>query len=146
MNATLLARLGLILLVDAIAFRVSYSHIYELALHFGTPKDVALLYPLCVDALILACSLTLIAKSGVSKIAKLYAFWGRAFGFTATVYCNLASSHWASVEAAAFALIPAVSLIIVTELAIHSAKSTPQKRAARTRKASNVTRLRAVGA
>src|SRR5690625_2991713 len=55
-----------VLLLAVIAAVVSYSHMYELALRHGEPEGRAALFPLSVDGMIVASSMTLLrdARSG----------------------------------------------------------------------------------
>lgn len=142
-------RIALITLVCAAVFYTSFRHITEVAHRYGNSLDVAALYPICIDAVILISALTLVARTGVSKAARFYAKLGRVFGFAATIFCNLASSDFSSTVAALVALIPAVSLILTVELLIHAAQGTAAtrsrsaaKKTTAARKAATVTPLR----
>jgi len=128
MTRNMQLRLALTTIVCAASFYVSYRHILEVALSTGNTLDAAIVYPITIDALILVSALTLIASTGVSKMAKLWATAGRAFGFGATVYCNLAASHFTSVMGAIVNMIPAVALIITVELLVYGWKATPATR------------------
>jgi drug/metabolite transporter (DMT)-like permease len=134
-NTNMKLRLALTTVVCAASFYVSYRHILEVALSTGNTIDSAVVYPITIDALILVSALTLIATTGVSKMAKLWATAGRAFGFAATVYCNLAASHFTSVMGAIVNMIPAVALIITVELLVYGWKATPATRPVAARKA-----------
>lgn len=135
-------RIALTTLVWAGAFAVSAFHIYTVALANGNPWYTAATYPLTVDALILVCALTLTASRDVSKAAKKYAAGGRWFGYAATIYANVASGHYASTDAVIINLIPAVCLILVTQVFVHAARGTAATRA--TRATTKTTKLRAV--
>jgi len=121
-------RLALITLVCACVFTASYNHIYDVARAAANAPYVAALYPICIDAVILICALTLTIRVGVSKAARLYARLGRAFGFAATIFCNLAASDFTSTFRAVVCLIPAIALIFTVELLIHSAHGTAASR------------------
>lgn len=121
-------RLGLTALVCACVFKISAGHIIGVAIHYGNTADNAVLYPVCIDAMILVSALYLAANIGVSKMTKFYAKIGRYFGFAATIFCNVAASNFSSTIACIIALIPAISLIIVIELLIHGSKKTAATR------------------
>jgi drug/metabolite transporter (DMT)-like permease len=135
------ARLALIAIVCACVFYTSFRHITHVALSYGNTADVAVLYPICIDAVILVSALTLTARTGVNRVTKLWASAGRYFGFAATIFCNVSSSEFASSMAVVVALIPAIALIITVELLIHAAQGTPATRARKAKKAT-VTQLR----
>ena len=133
------ARIGLTLVVCAASFFVSYQHIFEVALGAKNSTATAAVYPVCIDAVILVSALYLVAATGVNKMAKLWATAGRYFGFTATVFANMAHSGWGNVSDIIINLIPATALIITMELVVYGFKATPAARAsqakATTRKA-----------
>ncbi len=141
MTTTAKLRIALTTTVCAAVFYTSFRHIVGVATHYGNTIDVALLYPICIDAVILISALTLVARTGVSKAAKFYARLGRIFGFASTIFCNLASSEFASTMAAIVALIPAIALILTVELLIHAAQGTTATRA-KASKTATVTKLR----
>lgn len=139
-------RLALTTAVAAGTFYISASHIVSVATSAGNQGLAAYVYPVAIDCVILVSVLTLVARVAVNRMAKFYAKAGRIFGFAATIYCNLAASHFVNVTSAIVNLIPALSLIVVMELLVHSAQATPATRArAAARKAStktNVTPIR----
>lgn len=137
-------RIALTSIIWAGAFKVSGSHIVSVAMKNGNRFDDAIVYPLSIDALIIACALWVSAPKGVNKATKIWAAFGRYFGFAATVYSNLAHSGWTSYESAAINLIPAVAVIIATEVFVYGMKSTPAAKAAAKAKASSPAKLRAV--
>lgn len=55
--------IGAVLLLAAIAAVVSYSHMYDLALRHGEPEWRAALFPLSVDGMVVAASMTLLADA-----------------------------------------------------------------------------------
>lgn len=116
-------RFVIIAIVFGCVFAISYGHITEVAARYGNTWP-AWLYPICIDGLIVASALTLIGRNGVSKGARFYARGGRWFGFAATIYANVAHSGYASTDAILVNLIPAISLILISELAIHGAAGT----------------------
>ena len=130
MNAITM-RILLTVVVCGCVFKVSYSHIVHVAIKYGNTPSDAMLFPICIDAMILVCALYLAAKVGVSKMTKFYAKLGRYFGFAATIFCNISASDFASSMAVAVNLIPAIALIITVELLIHGSQKTS---ATRTRK------------
>lgn len=137
MNKNLIARLVLTALVCGASFYVSYRHITEVAMEAGNTWDVAMFFPVTIDAVILVSAFTLMAGTGVNKAAKAWATAGRVFGFAATTYCNVAASHFSSVNSAIINMLPAIALIVTVELLVYGVKSTPAARTsqARTRKA-----------
>lgn len=142
MNANT-GRLAAITTVCVIVFYVSFSDIAEVALAYGLAPRVAYAYPLCIDAMILVCALTLVASKGINRSAKFYAKLGRWFGFVATIYANALGAGTVDINAIAIHAIPAVSLIFTIELMIHGAKGTAASRSARSSKsAGNVTPIR----
>ena len=122
------ARLVLTAIVCAAAFKISFGHIYDVALHAGNSPDNAIVYPVAIDAVILVSALYLVANQGVNKMAKLYATAGRLFGFAATIYCNMAASGWSNPGDVVINMIPAISLIITVELLVYGFKATPAAR------------------
>lgn len=128
MSTTAKLRIALIAVVCAAVFYTSFRHIVDVAEQYGNSADVALLYPVCIDAVILISAFTLIARREVSKMARWYAKLGRLFGFSATIFCNVASSEFASSVAVAVALIPALSLILTVELLVHASAGTASSR------------------
>jgi hypothetical protein len=123
------ARIALTAAVALGTFYISASHIVRVASAAGNHGLAAYVYPVAIDCVILASVITLVARKGVNWKAKGYAAAGRIFGFGATIYCNLAASGWTSLTSAIVNLIPALSLIIVMELLVHTAQGTPATRA-----------------
>lgn len=123
------ARIALTAVVCAASFFVSFRHIVEVARDAGNDAVTAGMYPVCIDAVILVSALYLVASTGVNKMAKLWATIGRYFGFSATVFANMAHSGWANPTAVIINLIPAVALIITMELVVYGFKATPAARA-----------------
>jgi hypothetical protein len=145
-NAIQNPKLTLTGVIWAASFKVSASHIYEVALHNGNSKSDALAYPVTVDALIVACALWVATPKGISRKARMWAALGRYFGFAATIFANLAhSGNWTNYESLAVNLLPAISVIIATEVFVHAMKGTVATRAAKqATKASAPAKLRAV--
>jgi hypothetical protein len=135
MTSNMKLRLALTAIVCGAAFYVSYRHIVTVALASGNTADTAFVYPLTIDAMILVSAVTLVASTGVNKMAKMWAMIGRYFGFTATIYCNLAAGHFTSVAGAVVNMIPALALIITVELLVYGWKATPATRPVAARKA-----------
>lgn len=138
-------RIALTAIIWAGAFKISGSHIVSVAMANGNRIDDAIIYPLSIDALIIACALWVSAPKGVNKATRLWAAAGRYFGFAATVYANLAHSGWSSLESGIINLIPAIAVIVATEVFVHGMKGTVATRAAKqATKASAPAKLRAV--
>lgn len=137
-------RIGIIGIVTLAEFYNSANHIVHTAMAAGNPLGSALTYPVCIDGMILAAVVTLIAKTGVNKMARFYAGWARVLGYVATVYCNVTASGLHSVTAGITDLFPGLGLIVVLELAIYSLQQTPAARARKSTVAKPV-KLRSVG-
>lgn len=125
------------------AFKVSSSHAFSTALKYGNSRADALMYPVLVDALIVGCALWVASPKGVNKATRMWAGFGRLFGFVATLGTNLAhadlTAHGTSVLAvgvsAFVSLLPGIAVIVMTEVFVHGMKSTPAARATATAKA-----------
>lgn len=121
-------RMALVVIVCFGVFYTSFRHIVAVATDYGNTMDIAIMYPVCIDAVILISALTLIAPRGVNKQAKMWATVGRVVGFTTTIYANMLHSAWESTDAVLVNLIPGVMLIITVELMIYGFKATPATR------------------
>lgn len=128
MTTTAKLRIALIVVVTLGVFYTSFRHIVAVAMAHGNTADVALFYPVSIDAVIMISALTLVVRNGVPKAARFWARFGRVFGFVATIYANVAHSGYASTDAVLVNLIPAVALICTVELLIHSARGTSASR------------------
>lgn len=120
MNKIQIFRLALIALVTSGVFFISFSHITAVASLYGNSGLTAAVYPICIDGVILISAFSLIGRRGITRQVKFYAQFGRWFGFSATIYANVAHSGYASTDAIIVNLIPAISLIITVELMIHA--------------------------
>jgi len=120
---------GIVTLAVAI---ISFGHILEVAQAHGNALYSALMYPIAIDGMMIGCTLALLVKTGVSKQTRRWATVGRYVGFGATVYANVLHSGWASADDMIVNGIPAVALIILTEVLITSIHGTPATRARRT--------------
>jgi DNA-binding transcriptional regulator YbjK len=132
MNRTF--RLILTAVITLGAFSISAVHWFDVATDAGNPWYAAVVYPIAIDALILLSALTMMATTGVNRMAKWYATIGRAFGFGATIYGNIAASHFETLNDAIINMLPAISLIIGVEMLIHGMKATVNTRARKTTK------------
>jgi hypothetical protein len=120
------------------AFKVSASHAVSTAMEYGNGRDDAMTYPLLIDALIVGCALWVASPKGVNKATRMWAGFGRLFGFVATLGTNLAHSdltgHGTSILAIAttafVSLLPGIAVIVMTEVFVHGMKSTPAARKA----------------
>lgn len=130
-------------IVWAGAFKVSASHIVSVAMKNGNSFSDAIIYPLSIDALIVSSALWVATPKGISRKARAWAAVGRYFGFAATIFANLAHSGWNSWESAGFNLIPAIAVIVATEVFVHASKGTVATRTAK-QAASAPAKLRAV--
>lgn len=119
------------------AFKVSASHAVSTAIEFGNSRADAMFYPVLIDALIVGCALWVASPKGVNKATRVWAGFGRIFGFIATLGTNLAhadlTAHGSSIlmitVTAFVSLLPGVAVIIMTEVFVHGMRSTPAARA-----------------
>lgn len=113
-------RLAITAIVCLSAFYVSFNHIISVAIDHGNTQDVALVYPITIDGLILVSALSLMESR--ARGVRFWAWVGRYVGFACTLYANTLHSGWESVDSIVVNLIPGVSLIITVELLIHTAQ------------------------
>jgi hypothetical protein len=142
-------------IVWAGAFKVSASHAVATAMEYGNSRSDAVFYPILIDALIVGCALWVASPKGVNKATRMWAGFGRIFGFVATLGTNLAhadlTAHGPSILAigtsAFVSLLPGIAVIVMTEVFVHGMKSTPAARKAKTVTAGlgNVLPMRKVG-
>ena len=111
------------------AFAISSVHWFHVAQDAGNAWWTAAIYPVAIDCLIIVSAMTMMQSTGVTRMAKYYASLGRAFGFAATLYGNMAASHFTSASDMLVNLMPAVALILSVEMLIASAKATSTSRA-----------------
>jgi hypothetical protein len=149
MTTTQKIRIAAIAIVMSIAFYISYFDLRDVARSValsGAGRDW--LFPIIIDGTIMASTFTLLARTGLSKVARGYANAARWSGFTATVVGNAAHSGFTSVGAFLANVAVAVFLILTIETLVHTAQGTaasrkaasaatltPQQKAARTRAA-----------
>lgn len=114
----------------ASVFTISFQHIMAIAHSHGNGWT-SFLYPMSIDGLIVACTMTLITKTGVSKVTRKWAGAGRYFGFAATCYANAVHSGWSDTDTVIINLIPAIALIIGVEVLVHAAQGTTASRSRR---------------
>jgi hypothetical protein len=133
-------RIAAITIVCAAAFRDSFGHIVRVAMVAGNTTSEALTYPVAIDGVILVSALTLAAKVGVSRTTRMWAMFGRYFGFTATLLANGAAAGSTDLGRVAICLLPGISLIATVELLIHAAHGTPASRAKATETAQHAKR------
>jgi hypothetical protein len=131
-------------IVWAAAFKVSASHTVGVAMDHGNRLDDALMYPILIDAMIVGCALWVASPKGVNKSTKLWSAFGRIFGFAATVVVNFAHADLSDWKSVVVSLLPAVGVIVMTEVFIHGMKGTVATRAAKATKVSAPAKLRAV--
>lgn len=118
-------------------FKVSANHAIDSAIKFGNTRSDAMFYPVIIDALIVACALWVSSPKGVNKATRLWAAFGRYFGFVATVFVNVVHTDFSAYQgngaaiviAGLINLLPAVGVIAMTEVFVHGMKSTPAARA-----------------
>lgn len=106
-----------VLLLAVIASVVSYSHMYELALRHGEPEWRAALFPLSVDGMIVASSMTLLSDARNGRKGGLLPWSLLIIGSAASLAANVAVADpkmWSRIIHAwpSFALIGAHELLM----------------------------------
>ncbi|GAB3724556.1 DUF2637 domain-containing protein [Nocardiopsis nanhaiensis] len=106
-----------VLLLALIAAVVSYSHMYELALRHGEPEWRAALFPLSVDGMIVASSMTLLSDARHGRKGGLLPWMLLVIGSGASLAANVAVADptmWSRIIHAwpSFALIGAYELLM----------------------------------
>lgn len=79
-----------VLLLAAIAAVVSYSHMYDLALRHGEPAWRAALFPLSVDGMVVAASMTLLSDARQGRRGGLLPWGLLILGSLASLAANIA--------------------------------------------------------
>ncbi|MGW9555602.1 DUF2637 domain-containing protein [Nocardiopsis sp. NPDC055551] len=106
-----------VLMLAVIAAVVSYSHMYELALRHGEPEWRAALFPLSVDGMIVASSMTLLSDARNGRKGGLLPWTLFIIGSGASLAANVAVADptmWSRIIHAwpSFALIGAYELLM----------------------------------
>ena len=106
-----------VLVLAVIAAVVSYSHMYELALRHGEPEWRAALFPLSVDGMIVASSMTLLSDARNGRKGGLLPWALLIIGSAASLAANVAVADltmWSRIIHAwpSFALIGAYELLM----------------------------------
>ncbi|WP_160050926.1 DUF2637 domain-containing protein [Nocardiopsis sp. FR4] len=106
-----------VLMLAVIAAVVSYSHMYELALRHGEPEWRAALFPLSVDGMIVASSMTLLSDARNGRKGGLLPWTLLIIGSGASLAANVAVADptvWSRIIHAwpSFALIGAYELLM----------------------------------
>ncbi|WP_067608971.1 DUF2637 domain-containing protein [Nocardiopsis listeri] len=106
-----------VLLLALIAAVVSYSHMYELALRHGEPEWRAALFPLSVDGMIVASSMTLLSDARNGRKGGILPWTLLIIGSGASLAANVAvadATMWSRIIHAwpSFALIGAYELLM----------------------------------
>ena len=106
-----------VLMLAVIAAVVSYSHMYELALRHGEPEWRAALFPLSVDGMIVASSMTLLSDARHGRKGGLLPWVLLIIGSAASLAANVAVADptvWSRIIHAwpSFALIGAYELLM----------------------------------
>ncbi|WP_236572316.1 DUF2637 domain-containing protein [Nocardiopsis sp. FR4] len=104
-------------MLAVIAAVVSYSHMYELALHHGEPEWRAALFPLSVDGMIVGASMTLLSDARHGRKGGLLPWALLIIGSAASLAANVAVADptmWSRIIHAwpSFALIGAYELLM----------------------------------
>ncbi len=79
-----------VVLLAGIAAIVSYSHMYELALHHGEPQWRGTLFPLSVDGMVIASSMTLLNDARQGRRGGLLPWTLLVIGSAASLAANIA--------------------------------------------------------
>lgn len=101
-----------------IAFSISWQHIYDVALMAGQSPEVAQLYPVTVDGLLICSALVGLYCSRCGLPTPPLARVGLAMGIGATVACNVAEGISHGLGAALFAGWPAAALLVASEMVL----------------------------
>jgi hypothetical protein len=131
MNTTAKLRIAAISIIMVIAFYISYFDLSDVARSIdlkGMGREY--LFPFIIDGTIMASTFTLLAKTGLNKMARMYANAARWSGFIATVSGNAAHSGFTSVPSFLGNVAVAVFLILTIETLVHTAAGTPASRKA----------------
>lgn len=114
-----------VLMLAGIAAVVSYSHMYELALRHGEPEWRAALFPLSVDGMIVASSMTLLGDARRGRKGGLLPWTLLIIGSAASLAANVAVADptaWSRVIHAW----PSVALIGAYELLMREFRTAEQ--------------------
>lgn len=131
MNTTAKLRIAAISVVMVIAFYISYFDLSDVARSIDlSGKGREFLFPIIIDGTIMASTFTLLAKTGLNKMARMYANTARWAGFIATVAGNAAHSQFKDVPSFLGNVAVAVFLILTIETLVHTAAGTPASRKA----------------
>lgn len=79
--------------IAVMAAVVSYRHIHDVVRAYGESPTAAVLVPLCVDGLVLVCSLTLLADQRDGRPRSTLATTGLALGALASLAANIAHAE-----------------------------------------------------
>ncbi|WP_304450671.1 DUF2637 domain-containing protein [Nocardiopsis sp. YSL2] len=125
-----------VLMLAVIAAVVSYSHMYELALRNGEPEWRAALFPLSVDGMIVASSMTLLSDARNGRKGGLLPWTLLIIGSGASLAANVAVADptmWSRIIHAwpSFALIGAYELLMrefrTTAKSVRTASATDEQ-------------------
>lgn len=119
--------------VAGAAFRVSYSHIRELATWAGQPADVAIVLPLAVDGMMAIAALALRSDRAAERHARRWAIFGMWLGGLTSTVANVTMTvvhrgwDWVAVGVAAAA---PIFLVVSIEIVSHAGKPKAMQMAA----------------
>lgn len=111
--------------VAGAAFRVSYSHIRELAIWAGQPTDVATVLPLAVDGMMAIAALALRSDRASDRHPRGWAIFGMWLGGLASTVANITMTvvhrgwDWVAMGVAAAA---PILLVVSIEIVSHAGK------------------------
>jgi len=112
-------------IVAGAAFRVSYSHILELALWAGQPADVAYVLPLAVDGMMAIAALALRSDRVAGRHPRRWALFGMWLGGVTSTVANISMTvvhrgwDWVAIGVAAAA---PIFLVVSIEIVSHAGK------------------------
>ncbi|GAA1384128.1 DUF2637 domain-containing protein [Catellatospora chokoriensis] len=110
--------------VAGVAGYASYRHITHVALMAGESHEVAMVYPLAIDGLIVVGTVAMLADKSANRYPRLSARFALGFGIVATLAANVASAQ-PTVLARLVAAVPAVAFLIAVEVLSRTGKLKP---------------------
>lgn len=109
------ATAAVVVAVAAFAAAVSYQHIYDLGHAHGQHGSAAVLLPLSVDGLILACSMAMLHESRAGRPVPGLARSGLWLGIAATIAANVGYGAAYGLVGALISAWPAAAFILSAE-------------------------------
>lgn len=122
------SRLGS-LAVAGVAGYASFRHIVHVATMAGETPEVAAVYPLAIDGLIVVGTMAMLADKAQGRAPRLSARVALGFGIVATLAANVASAQ-PTVLARLVAAVPAVAFLLAVEVLARRGKLLPAEEVA----------------